>query len=356
MSTVPEVKNTLLVVDDMVINRLLIRNIFENDYTVIEADNGQDALALIDELGDTLAVVLLDLVMPIMNGFEVLEQMRKSGRMETVPVIVITSENDDEQNLKIYELGISDLIHKPFNAELVYRRVNNVATLYAHQHILHQQLQEQKLLLEEQQARLQLSNQLVIDALSTAVEFRSFESTEHIVRIRELTNKFLFGIQDEYSLTDEQIQKIANASAVHDIGKIMVPDQILLKPGRLTSEEFEVIKTHPQKGADLLLQLTHLKVAMDDEFFGYCYDICLYHHEKWDGKGYPVGLVGEQIPIWAQATALADIYDALTAKRVYKPPYTPEVTVQMILDGQCGQINPKLLNVMVELFEKGQLA
>ncbi|MCL2504146.1 MAG: response regulator [Coriobacteriia bacterium] len=352
MSTPPDDKRTLLIVDDLAISRLMLRNLFEGEFEILEADSGRAALEIISAYGDSLAMVLLDLVMPGLSGFDVLADMNESGIIQNVPVIVITSENDELESLKNYYLGVSDLIHKPFNAEIVYKRVHNVAALYAHQQKLKQELHNQKVMLQKQQEHLQKSNQLVIDALSTAVEFRNFESVEHIIAIRVITKALLGEVREAYNLTDDQIEEVAIASAVHDIGKVAIPDQILLKPGRLTPEEFEVIKTHPARGSEILLGLVDLGHTMDGEFFRYCYDICRYHHEKWDGSGYPYNLAESEIPIWAQAVSVADIYDALVSERVYKPAYPHEKAIQMILDDECGKINPELIDALLAIKDR----
>ena len=351
----PVEKRVLLIVDDIPINRLVLSNLFQDDYEVVEADNGRDALDIIHKLGEEIAVVLLDLVMPVMSGLEVLADMNETGIIKTLPVIVITSEDDDVKTLETYKHGVSDLIHKPFNAEIVCKRVENVAALYAYQRNLNQKLEEQRLMLQKQQARLKRSTQVVMDALATAVEFRGFESTEHIVKIRRVSWLLLQEIKDCYKLSDEQIELVANASAVHDIGKITIPDKILLKPARLTEEEFEVIKTHPLRGGEILKELSGLNDALDEEFLDYCYDICVYHHEKWDGKGYPYGLASEGIPIWAQVVSVADIYDALTAERVYKSAYSQDEAIRMIMAGDSGELNPKLLKALLSIKEKGLL-
>ncbi|MDL2327442.1 response regulator [Ruminococcaceae bacterium OttesenSCG-928-A11] len=333
-------KKKLLVVDDIQLNRLILTELFSEDYEVIEAENGEAAMALISLFGTEIAIVLLDIVMPVMDGFEVLQRMNASGLMSTLPVILITGENDDEKALKGYALGASDMISKPFNPDVVARRVQNVVELYAHKQDLERKLREQKEMLEKQAERLRQSNQFVIDALSTTVEFRDSESGDHINRIRTLTKVMLEAMRDDYPLTDEEIEAISNASAMHDIGKIAIPDSILMKPGPLTKEEFEVMKTHTVKGCDIL---TRVKSAQDQDYFTYCYEICRHHHERWDGRGYPDGLKGDEISIWAQATSLADVYDALTSPRVYKGAYDHDTAVRMILNGECGEFNPKLL-------------
>ena len=339
----------LLLVDDIQLNRIILDELFYEEFDVLEAENGRVALDYINCYGDEIAVILLDLVMPVMDGFEVLREMNTNGLIQTIPVIMITSENDDEKMLTGYQLGVSDLVHKPFNPDIVFRRVNNVVDLYAHRRNLEQKLLEQKEELEQQALRLKQFNQFVIDALSTTVEFRNFESGTHIKRIRLLTRIFLQAVQRYYpKLKKEEIEDIANASAVHDIGKIAIPDSILLKPGPLTMDEFEIMKTHTLRGCDILKSLDYMQ---DLKYYHYCYEICRHHHERWDGNGYPDGLKGDEISIWAQAASLADVYDALTSKRIYKEAYTHDEAVNMIMRGECGVFNPKLLECFLEVKE-----
>lgn len=336
----------LLVVDDIPINRMILADLFQEEYEVLEAENGQQALELILQHREQIVIVLLDIVMPVMDGFQVLEQMAKMDLIQTIPVIMITGESDDEKTLMGYALGVSDIISKPFNPKIVSRRVNNVVKLYSHRQELERELQKQKEMLEQQARRIHQSSQFVIDALSTTVEFRNMESGEHILRVRTLTRIFLEEMREFYSLTDEQIKTIANVSAMHDIGKIVISDAILLKPGPLTEEEFEIMKTHTIRGCEILDTLNY---TQDEESYRYSYDICRHHHERWDGRGYPDGLKGDEISIWAQATSLADVYDALTSERVYKKAYSHEETIRMILNGECGAFNPKMLDMLVRV-------
>lgn len=338
----PGIKKKMLVVDDIELNRAILNELFCEQFEVVEAENGQVALDCLDKFGEDITIVLLDIVMPIMDGFAVLREMNKTGIIKSIPVILITGESGDEKTLLGYGLSVSDLINKPFNPDIVSRRVNNVVDLYSYKRELEAKLVEQREKLEAQSKRLQQTNQFVIDALSTTVEFRSFESGTHIKRIRVLMKTLLETIAPHYPmLTPEEIETIASSSALHDIGKIAIPDAILLKPGPLSSEEFEIMKTHTTRGCDIL---TSLNYTQDEAFFKYCYEICRHHHERWDGKGYPDGLRGDEISIWAQVCSLADVYDALTSKRVYKDACAHEVAVKMILNGECGQFNPKLLD------------
>lgn len=341
----------MLVVDDDEINRAILNELFSDQFEVIEAADGAEALKIIKKLKDELAIILLDIIMPVLDGFGVLTEMHHKGFIKKIPVILITGDYDDENVLIGYELGVSDILSKPFNVDIIHKRVNNVADLYSYKNHLEQKLKQQKDKLEKQAQRLKQSNQFVIDALSTTVEFRNQESGEHIQRVRLLTKLLLEAASEYYPLTAEKIEAISNASAMHDIGKIAIPDNILLKPGRLTPEEFDIMKTHTTRGCEILESINY---TQDKEFYNFCYEICRHHHEKWDGKGYPDGLKGDEISIWAQATSLADVYDALTSKRVYKDAYTHEKAVDMIVNGECGAFNPKLtecfLRVKDELY------
>jgi putative two-component system response regulator len=243
--------------------------------------------------------------------------------------------------IESYGLGVSDFMHKPFNAKIVLQRVQNVIELYAYKNHLEEKLVEQRNELIEQEGRIKQMNFSLIDTLSATVEFRNVESGQHIKRTRLLLKLILKNIRDEYPFTDEQLELISSAASLHDIGKIAIPDSVLLKPGRLTKEEFDVMKTHTTKGSDIL---ETLDLFQDKEYYQYCYDITRHHHERWDGKGYPDGLAGNDIPIWAQAAAIVDVYDALTSKRVYKDAYTHEEAIRMIVNGECGAFNPFLLD------------
>jgi putative two-component system response regulator len=336
-------KKKLLAVDDLEINRMILGELFADKYDVMEASNGVEALEIINRDSQDISIVLLDLLMPVMDGFSVLEDMNRSGLISSIPVIVITSEEDDNIALESYGLGVSDVMHKPFNAAIVKRRAENVVELYAYKNHLEEKLIEQKNELIEQEGRIKQMNFSLIDTLSATVEFRNVESGKHIKRTRLLLKLILENMRDQYPFTDEQLELISSAAALHDVGKIAIPDSVLLKPGKLTKEEFDIMKTHTVKGSEILQTLDLLQ---DKEYYQYCYDICRFHHERWDGRGYPDGLKGVEIPIWAQAAALVDVYDALTSKRVYKDAYTHEQAVDMIINGECGCFNPQLLDTL----------
>jgi len=338
----------ILIVDDVELNRAILSELFQKEYSILEAENGAEALELIEQNGGRIKVMLLDLVMPEMDGFQVLSQLRNSRWFQQIPIVLITAENSESTALKGYTSGVSDIINKPFNPEIVHRRVENIIELYNHKRFLETKLQEQYRLLEKQAEKLKKANTFVIDTLSTAVEFRSSESGFHIARMRKITEFLLRALSarhEQYDFSEEEISMISDAAALHDIGKIAIPDEVLLKPGRLTPEEFEIMKTHTTKGCEILESLNY---TQDEEYYRYSYEICRHHHERWDGKGYPDGLKGNQIPIWAQVVALADVYEALTGERVYKPVYSHEKALSMIVNGECGQFNPELLNCFLE--------
>lgn len=343
----------LLIVDDVELNRALLSEAFNGIYATLEAENGRDALEIIDAHPMGIAAILLDLVMPVMDGFAVLQALTLRGLMKKIPVFLITAENSDDTLRRGYELGVVDIIKKPFMPEFIRRRINNVIELYENREQLKHVVDEQEIALdrqarqlEAQAQKIQETNSALIDTLSTVIEFRDCESGEHVKRIRSLTAVLLKYIVHHYpqlGIREEQIPQITDASVMHDVGKISIPDYILNKPGRLTSEEYEIMKEHTIRGCEIRQSVPRLQ---ESEIYQYCYDICRYHHERWDGRGYPDGLVGDQIPVWAQVVALADVYDALVSVRVYKKAYTHEEAVHMILGGECGVFNP----IMIECF------
>lgn len=337
-----EEKRQLLIVDDEEINRTILSMMFDADYDIIEAPNGEKAIEAIENSKD-LALILLDVIMPVMNGFGVLDYMREHELLEKIPVILITSQTPQESEEKAYEYGIADVMHKPFEPSIVKRRANNIIELYQSKKNLELRLKEQEIKIREQEKSLRANNESMIDALGSVVEFRSVETGDHVKRIKYLTRillKYLAKYFPKYGLTPVQIDQIARASALHDIGKIGIPDSILLKPGRLTTEEFEIMKTHTTIGCEIL---ESFKTSYTDDFYQYCYDICRYHHERNDGKGYPDHLSGDEIPISAQIVSIADVYEALVSERVYKSAYSNAQAYEMILNGECGQFSDDVI-------------
>lgn len=329
-------RDTILIVDDMEINRAILRGSFEKEYNLLEAENGEQALVLVGQYHEQLAAVLLDLIMPVLDGYGVLSRLREQGFLAEAPVIVITADNSVDSEVQTFDLGASDIITKPFEPYVVRRRVENLLELYRHK-------TSQQQLIDRQAARLYEANEAMVEALSSIIEYRSAETGQHIRRIRMLTRVLLEDVAaccPEYGLTGYNIDSICSAAAMHDIGKIAIPDSILNKPGLLTPEEFEVMKTHAVKGSEMLAGLAR---TGDREYLQYAFNICRYHHERWDGRGYPEGLKGDSIPLCAQVVGVADCYDALTTDRVYKKALPPEQAFQMILNGECGVFSPQLL-------------
>lgn len=332
----------ILIVDDSEINRAILSDIIDDKFTILEASNGLEAMEVIRQNAGSLSLVLLDLVMPEMDGLEVLTAMNSLGLISEIPVIMISSENSSSFIERAYELGATDFISRPFNVFVVKKRIANTIMLYSKQkHLIN--------LVSEQIYEKEKNNDIMVKILSHIVEFRNGESGPHIMHVNVITElllKQLVKRTDKYKLTSKDIDCIVTASSLHDIGKISIPDHILNKPGPLTEKEFEVIKTHPQVGADMLSELTEY---LDNPLVITAYDICLCHHEKYDGKGYPNGLKGDEIPISAQIVSIADVYDALVSERCYKKAYPHQVAIDMICAGECGEFNPILLDCLKDI-------
>lgn len=332
----------ILIADDSLINREVLKNIFLEQFEIIEAENGVEAIESLDRLDNEISIVLLDLMMPKKNGIDVLMHMNFHKQIERIPVIMITGESTTDTDVKAYELGVSDIIYKPFSRRVVSRRVLNIIELYEHRIDVENQLKIRNKELSEAHKKMAKNNEFLINALSSVVEFRSLESGLHIQRVKELTRIMLNTwavLYPEYGFSKEDIEQMSNAAALHDIGKIGVADEILLKPGKLNESEFELMKTHTTLGCELLEKFKQ----EESDFYKYCYDICRYHHERYDGAGYPDGLVGDDIPVWAQVVSIIDVYDALISPRVYKAPYDIKEAFRMITSGECGVFSDKIL-------------
>ena len=335
----------LLVVDDSEMNREILKEILGKEYRILEACDGNEALEMLEQYGTEISLVLLDIIMPKMDGFEVLAYMNRDKWIEDIPVIMISSEGSESYIRRAYELGASDYISRPFDAKVVYQRVINMIKLYAKQRrLIH--------LVTDQIYEKEKNNRMMTGILSQIVEFRNGESGLHVLHINILTQLLLERLMrksEDYDLSWSQQHMIATASALHDIGKIGIDEKILNKPGKLTKEEFEIMKQHTLIGAQML---DSLEMYHDEEMMKYAYEICRWHHERYDGKGYPDGLKGEEIPLSAQVVSLADVYDALVSDRVYKKAYSHEKAMEMILNGECGVFNPILLECLVEIQDK----
>lgn len=339
MNNAAEKNARILIVDDSEMNRDMLSDMLSDDYDIVEAADGEEALSILKERVYDIDLVLLDIIMPAVDGFGVLDVMKRYHWIDNTPVIMISSETSQSYIRKAFELGVTDYIIRPFDSFIIHKRVSNTLMLYRKQ---------KKLLsaLEEQVYENEKNNSMMINVLAHIVEFRNGESGMHVHHIKQLTSILLQNLiekTDKYHLTENDILLISTASSLHDIGKISIDDKILNKPGRLTAEEFEVIKTHSVIGAEMLQDLhnTH-----NYPLFDKAYEICRWHHERYDGKGYPDGLKGEEIPISAQVTSLADVYDTLTSNRCYKKAFSHEKAMEMILDGQCGAFNPVLLQCL----------
>lgn len=334
-------RQTILIVDDDPINRAVLRKIFSASYDVKEAANGRQGLETLLRSDDNFCAVLLDVMMPEMNGLEVLQRLKELRLLDKIPVFLITAETGEGVVKEAYQLGVMDVIKKPVVSYVVLRRVASVVELFEARKHLGKVVKSQQVELLAQANRIIELNRGMIEALATAIEFRNEESGGHVQRIAQITRYMLEHTDFAGQLNTDEIERITLASIMHDVGKIAIPDAVLTKPGKFTPEEYEIMKSHTTQGAVLLDSIPQLK---DNGIYEYARDIALHHHERWDGKGYPEGLKGEEITPWAQVVSLADVYDALSCKRVYKAAFSREKVLEMISTGQCGLFNPDLLN------------
>lgn len=336
----------LLIVDDSSMNRDILAEMLRDEYEIVQAKNGKEAISALEEYDKSISLMLLDIIMPEMDGFEVLSVMNRRGWIEDIPVIMISSEDSNDSVLRAYELGASDYIGRPFDGRVVRQRVSNVMRLYIRQRRL------SSLLAEQYNERAKSSNVLV-NIMGGAMELRNGESGPHVLHVRNLTEILLDKLMrktDRYEISGVDRATIVMTSTLHDIGKLAIPDNILNKPGRLTADEFEIMKTHTTLGAEML---ERLNMYTDNQLLlQTAHDICRWHHERWDGNGYPDGLKGDEIPISAQVVSLADVYDALTSERVYKSAVSHETAMKMIMNGESGVFNPLLLECLEEVSER----
>ena len=334
-------RQKILIVDDAEFNREILKEFLGEAYSYLEAENGIQAIRILEE-NPEIDLMLLDVNMPQMNGFEVLEWMNQLHWIDETPVIMISSEGSVDAMRKAYEMGITDYITRPFDSVIVKKRVQNTLGLYMNQKHLINVVYDQVYEKEE-------NNNIMIQIMSNILGSRNSESREHILHIKTATEMMLrqlVKVTDAYPLTEADIALITTASSLHDIGKIRIPEEVLNKPGRLTDEEFKIMKKHSELGAAIIKDMDF---PQDHRLVHTAWEICRWHHERWDGKGYPDGLKGEEIPICAQVVSIVDVYDALTSDRCYKKAFDHDTAIQMILDGQCGQFNPILLKCLKEL-------
>lgn len=336
-------KKSILIIDDDEMSRELLRQMFENEYDILTASDGKEGLVLISSHMQELAAILMDLVMPNMNGYQVLQILHSKRIVEYIPVILITAQKNSQIELSCYALGAVNIIFKPFVAQTVRMQVTRSIEITQKALNLANTVQHVTAELDQQQKRVDVYYDRFTEAISNLVEFRNLESNNHVKRVKgftEIIANTYMRLYPDRELTPEKINLIVRAAALHDIGKITISDAILLKPGRLTEDERNVMKSHTTKGCEIL---SFLKDVQDPVQYKLCYDICRSHHERHDGSGYPDGLRGNQIPLAAQLVSIADVYDALVSERTYKKAYSTDVAYHMIMNGECGAFAPELL-------------
>ena len=334
----------ILIVDNEAINREILKSMFE-EYDTLEAENGEEAIREIAH-SRNLVLILLDISMPVMSGFDVLDYMQEHVLADQIPVILITGETVIDSEDRAYSYGAADVIHKPFYPHIVKKRSQNIIDLYQHKLEMELRLKQQEIEIREKEQEIRQNNEAMLDTLSSLVEFRSVEIGEHTQRIKYFTKIMLEYMQEyfpKYGLDKGRIDGIVQACVLHDIGKIGIPDTILLKPGRLTEEEFEIMKTHTTIGCEILERSFRDK---NSGFYRDSYDICRHHHERWDGSGYPDHLKGKELSIGVQVVSVADVFDGLTSPRIYKQPVSREKAYDMIVNGECGQFSPDVLKCL----------
>ncbi len=342
----------ILIVDDAEINREILREMLKDDYEILEADNGQTGLDIVSAEKTAISAILLDIVMPVMDGFEFMTRLHDMKIMDKIPVLVISGDNTVQNEKKCFDYGVSDFIGRPFNAILVKKRIQNMVSHFSYKNKLEEKVQEQTAVLRRayntlkgQAERLEKRNREIIDMLGTVVEYRNLESGEHIQRVKGYTKILAMKFSElypEYGLTQQMIETIVMSSALHDLGKIAIPDSILMKPGRLTNDEYEYMKSHTIRGCEILETVDK---GWKSDSKQISLDIIRHHHERFDGNGYPDGLKGDDIPISAQLVSLADVYDALVSERCYKDAFSKDKAFHMIIGGECGVFSPKMMEV-----------
>lgn len=347
-----EKADTIIIVDDNYVGRVILDQLFRDEYNIISAENGEEAIEVIEKNRSRLAAILLDLYMPVMDGFQVLRRLNSTGLTEEIPVFIISVENSGDKIMCAYDLGAADIIEKPFNPHFSRRRISNTIELYNHRRSMKNKLIEQNDTIIAQDGKINELASCVNDMLSSLIEFRSVEGGAHISRVRTMTRLVLSRLTErfeKYSFDKYSIELISDASVLHDIGKIAIPDSILSKPTKLSIDEFELVKGHTTKGCEILASMDFLKGS---DIYRYSYDICRHHHERVDGRGYPDRLTGDEIPVWAKIVSIVDVYDSLVSSRCYKPAYYHEKALDMIMNGECGAFDNQVLIVFLELAEE----
>lgn len=335
-------RNILVIVDDVAMNRALLGQMFQKEFEILEAENGEEAIQIINEYYNNIALVLLDIKMPVMDGFEVMSRMKFYGYMKQIPVILITSDEEGNAMEKGYALGATDVVFKPFQAHVVIQRVHNIYELYQHKNHLEDLVEEQTAQLEEQYELLKEHHRHLVSVLRDIVEYRNVEYPEHLDYIQGYTRILAENYAMLYpraKMTKEKIGYIVQAARFHDVGKITMPDAILSRPGRLSKWDLELLKEHTIKGRDIVQVMAELE---DDMFSKICCNVCLYHHAKYDGSGYPVDIRKERIPIEAQIVGLADMYETMVHSVALRKKYSKEQVYNMLMNGKCGELSPRM--------------
>lgn len=335
-------QDSILIVDDNATLRALLKNMFKNEYRVLETVNGREALEILTKEYQSIAIILLDVLMPVMDGMSTLKILKEKNVLNRIPVVLLTAEESTELEKEGYALGAVDLVRKPFNNYIVVQRVKNLIELYVYKNQL-------EAMVRQQTKELIRMNDRVVEVMCGVVESKEEESPEHIENVKKYTKLLAEKLNEkypEYKLDERTIGLITKGSVLHDIGKLAIDDQVLKKTTILTKDELEVLYSHTTKGSEMVRTMADIQ---DEEYFKVCHDICRYHHERYDGKGYPDGLKGEDIPLSAQIVGLADSYDKLTSDNIRRRAYGNREAMQMIMDGECGEFSPKLLECMVDL-------
>ncbi len=332
----------ILIADDSELNRALLVDMLDRDYGVIEVADGQEAIAALQAHQGEIEVLLLDVVMPGTDGFEVLAYMNRTHWIDEIPVIMISAETSSAYIDRAFKLGAADYVSRPFVPSVIRRRIMNTI-------LLHAKKQQLLGLVTERYYSKERNSDLLVDILGHAVECRSGEGGSHMRHVGVATGILLRALMkktDRYHLEQADLEAIQTAASLHDIGKLLIPEEILQKPSALTPEEFDIVKRHTLIGAKMI---EDLPIYQNERLVKYAIEICRWHHERWEGEGYPDGLRGEEIPIAAQVAALADVYDALTSQRCYKEAYSHAQSMEMIRAGACGSFSPLLMECLEEV-------
>jgi len=340
-------KNTVLVVDDVYTNVVILEEILKDEYDVESAFNGREALEKLQGADLLPKLILLDLIMPQMNGRELFDILKANSAFKRIPVIFITAENDSESEL--LAAGAVDFINKPFIPDIVKLRVRNQIALKNYSDSLEQ-------MVEEKTAEATKTLESALQGLANVIEHRDLESGEHVKRTQLFVRALVDYLIETNSVYAEQLKKfqpdiIMKSMALHDVGKIAIPDRILLKPGKLDPDEYEIMKTHTTRGKEIIGELGDVDSSL---YLKHCEDICYSHHERWDGKGYPQQLKEEQIPLTARIASLADVYDALVCARVYKAALPYDEAIEIIVAGRGTQFDPIVTDAVVQIKDKFQ--